>query len=362
MKLLKIFFGSVLVGAGVAVVYHIFETAVHESINTVWIEKLNTDKERAIMVLMVLVVGFVYFASQHFWNRKAENNLGEAETPKPTFINLLKVLFIGFLSLFAGASLGPEAILIPACIIIGGIIGKKAFKEPAIAKLLEATGFIALFVAFFNSLPAALLGVFLLTQQMKVKLDKAIIIFSTVASVSTYIVLQIIEASPMVSLPARHWNLSFKSIGLVIGLIVAGYLYSYLLKFFAEGFKEFHRKTRKYRWWQHALIASSGLAIIFLAGGPLVEFTGNQSIEPMFASAPRLGFAGLLGLLFAKTVAIAWSKNMGYRGGLIFPTILVAAILTAIAQIALSTLSVPIGVIAVLVGAFIGNAKNKALT
>ncbi len=45
-----------------------------------------------------------------------------ADVPKATISSYVKVLGIGFMSLVAGASPGPEAVLVPACVLIGSIL------------------------------------------------------------------------------------------------------------------------------------------------------------------------------------------------------------------------------------------------
>ena len=87
------------------------------------------------------------------------------------------------------------------------------------------------------------------------------------------------------------------------------------------------------QWWLRGLVAASGLSALYLLGGPLVEFTGNKSIVPMLNQAASLGAIGLIWLVVIKTATISWSKAMGYRGGLIFPTVFIASTLVAIAQL-----------------------------
>src|SRR6185312_7764917 len=125
---LKLFLLTILVGVGVALTYHIFEAIIHNSIDRIWYDWLNTDTHRWVVIPTAIVLTLVYFGVQHFWDRKAEKqeSRGLGSMPVPTVINYVKILGIGFLSLVAGASLGPEAVLVPACMVLGAYVGTKA--------------------------------------------------------------------------------------------------------------------------------------------------------------------------------------------------------------------------------------------
>ncbi len=131
MKALKLLLAIILVGFGVALTYHIFENAVHNFIDFVWYDTFNTDQNRLIIIPLVLTFSFMFFGLQHWLDVKAENteDHGLGSMPGPTVTNFLKVLMIGFFSLVAGATLGPEAILVPSCMIFGAYVGKKCFAN-----------------------------------------------------------------------------------------------------------------------------------------------------------------------------------------------------------------------------------------
>ncbi len=62
-----------------------------------------------------------------------------------------------------------------------------------------------------------------------------------------------------------------------------------------------------------------------------------------------------------KLVAIAWSRSMGYRGGLIFPMIFVASALVLILIQIFPQVNFGVGLIAALVGIFAAEKKAKVL-
>lgn len=140
MKNLRLLFGVALTGVVVAIIYTLFEGAVHHSINYIWDDMFNSDTERLLVVPLALILGFIFFASQHILDSKSENHESHSlggEPIKPTLRNVAVILFVGFLSLVAGASLGPEAVLVPACTTIGAYIGIKLIDPWLVIKSLQ---------------------------------------------------------------------------------------------------------------------------------------------------------------------------------------------------------------------------------
>ncbi len=363
-KKLLLLLSIVVVAVGVALTYFYFEYAVRHSIDYIWDSLLNTDLHRALVVPTCILLSLVFFGIQHYIDQASEKqeSHGLGEAPNPTILNFMKVLGIGFFSLVAGASLGPEAILVPASLIIGGYIGTKLFKsESQIAKLLSMVGFVALFAAFFNSFIAGMLGLLLVTKQVKIKLNAALVIIAALASVVTILVLKLLSSSPYAKLPPHHWQITVSSVLVMVGLFAGGYAITYLLNGTHQLFEGVRKLFTERNWLIRALLASAGLSLLYLLGGTLVEFTGNESIVPMLQKAASLGVVGLLWILVIKILAIAWSKTLGYRGGLVFPSIFVASVLVAIAQMYVQQTSFILGLIAVMAGILIANNKVKIL-
>lgn len=364
MGKLKILILSFVVGFGVAITYYIFESAVHGSINIVWNNWLNTDENRLLIVPLMIVISLVYFGLQHLLDPKSEHQEadGLGNVQHSTIANYLKVLAIGFFSLLAGTSLGPEAILIPASIILGSYIGSAASKNNKhVTKLLGAVGIAAIFAAFFNSFFVGLLAIFLVTKKAKMRITDELVLSIAVASFSTILTLKWLSSDSYVSLPSYNWGVSLTTVLLLLILVLFGYIAIYVMGGFNYIIRRLENRVDKYNWYIHAVIASLGLSILYLLGGPLVEFTGNDNIQPLLQQASTLGTIGLVQIVIIKLAAMSWSRMFGYRGGLIFPTIFVAAGLIAIMQVYVNDLNLIYGLIAVMVGAFIANSKSELL-
>lgn len=355
---------TVLVSIGVALTYYYFEYVVRHSINYVWYSVLNTNSNRILVVPACIVLAFVFFAAQHYIDPRSEEHeeKGLGSSPKATLKNFFIVIILGFFSLIAGASLGPEAILVPASMIIGGYIGLKfTRKKDNLSKTLGVIAFVALFTAFFNSAIFGILGLLLITKQEKIKLKIDLIILALLSCLFTLFTLSIVNSSPYVKLPKHSWHISFITILAVVILAVAGYLLGYALKYLNKLFNMASGLMKREDWWVKALVASVVLSALYLLGGHLVEFTGNESIVPMLNESASLGFVGLAWIAVIKVIAIGWSKFSGYRGGLIFPSIFVASVFVAIVQSVVKDVSFIYGIIAVVAGLIIANQKLKVL-
>lgn len=355
---------TVVTAVAVAVTYHYFESAVHYSTNLVWNTWLQTGTNRLLVVPVCIGLTVVFFGVQHLLDRKSEKQESEGlgEAPEATLVNFAKVISIGFFSLLAGASLGPEAILVPACLVIGAFIGNKLFpKQKQLIGLLTALGFVALFAAFFDSVIAGMLGLLLIGKQTKTKLSAPLVLLSLLASIITKAALNVLEGSAYVQLPQHVASPDAAALLAVALLVAVGFGVTYMIKLAHRVFAKDFAFVTEGPWWGRALLAGAGLSALYLFGGPLVEFTGNQSIAPMLQQAAGLGYVGLAWIFIIKILAIAWSKALGYRGGLVFPSVFVASIAVAFAQLAVSNLSFMVGFIAVMSGILVANSKAKIL-
>ena len=355
---------TALVGVGAAITYFYFESAVHHSIDYIWNDLFDTEAYRALVVPVCIVITVAYFGAQHLLDSKSEQHEthGLGSVPSPTVANYLKVLAIGFLSLVAGASMGPEAILVPACIIMGSYIGSKLEKSDSnSAKLYGMAGFIGLFAAFFNSFFAGMLALLLIKKEFKSDISVRTIVFASVASASTVLTLDLLNGSALVSTPAYSWSVNPATILALVLLFLGGYLTTHALRSAHDIAERVTKLVTNREWWVKGMAAGAGLSLLYLLGGSLVQFTGNESILPMLKKSAELGFLGLLWLFIIKILAIGWSKAVGYRGGLIFPTIFAASVLVAIARLYVDDMNLIYGLLAVMIGVFYAEAKVKIL-
>lgn len=367
MKTLRLLIVSALIGILVALVYAVFEAVVHQAIDLVWIDAFDTDTTRVLVLPLAIGLSVIYFGAQHHFDQQAEHREehGLGDVPAVTPHNIVKVLGIGFLSLFAGASLGPEAVLVPASIMTGILVGQKIATDKTQAHegrtVFAIAGFVALFTAFFNSFFVGLLSLFITLKQMKVKFSVDYLAAAAAACLTAAITLYVTGIDALARTPTPIWNFAAGHIPLAIVLVFVGVALTLILTRLVRFVDRIHKSPALKPWLSRALLAGGILGTLYLLGGPLVEFTGNNSIVPMTQQAVRLGFLGLVWLIVVKLAAIAWSTTIGYRGGLIFPMVFVAAVCSAIVHQIQPSFSFIIGLILVMVGALVANQKTRVL-
>lgn len=366
MKTIKLILGSILVGISVALVYFVFEASVRLSTDYVWNSLFHSDITRWLIVPLCLVGAVIFFGLQHWLDRSSETHeehgLGES-TASASWRKLGIILALGYFSLLAGASLGPEAVLVPACMVVGLLLSSKIFKDDTSSSyILAALAIIALMAAFFHSYIVGLLAIFLVKKQGRVPITPLFLILAVVASVVSYYVLLLIDpASSYFNFGKLSLNITVADILIGVCIIAAGYAATFALKYSHKFFIKIKDVLSNGHWLREALIASLGLCIIYLVGGPLIQFTGNESIMPLFQESSTLGVLGVLLILVTKIIAIAWSKAIGYRGGLIFPMVFVASSIASLMVLIFHGTNFGIIILAALIGILLAERKAKIL-
>ena len=363
---IKLLLSCILVSLLVTLTYYLFEYAIHHSITYIWNTVFDTQNKRVLVIPLAIVGALLFYGLQHYLDPKSEKQESHGiggDPIKPTLNKLILVLLIGFFSLVGGASLGPEAILVPACMIIGGYVGLKLFKHDAnLAKALPAAAVMALMTAFFHSYIIGILSVLLVAKIAKTKVNIQLIIIAVLSSVTAYLFLNFIDPkNSYFNFPHFTWKIALIDITMGVALIVAGYISTFILKFIHTVVVSLKNRVNLSNWWLLAMVAGIGLSLIYIIGGPLVEFTGNESIAPLIKQASSLGLWGVFWIFIIKLLAIGWSKSLGYRGGLIFPMIFVASSLVAMSQLLASDVNFGIGIIAAVAGMLIAEKKAHIL-
>lgn len=366
MKNIKLLLACGLVSVLVAVTYYLFETAVHESINYIWDDLFNSEENRLVVVPLAVVLGMIYFGAQRLLDKKSEgkesHGLG-GEKFDPSLKALFVILLLGYFSLIAGASLGPEAILVPASMTVAAIVGVKFYKKDTTAsKALMAASIIALFTAFFHSFFVGMLALLLVKKQTGAALTQGLIVVAVISAGVSFVVLNAIDPqSSYFDFPELSYEIIIRDLVAGLILVLAGYAATFLLRFSHIFVESFRKEIQTRGWLLASLIAVFGLAGLYLLGGPLVEFTGNQAISSLLEESSSLGLLGLVWVLLIKIAAISWSKAMGYRGGLIFPMVFVASTLVAMSQQLVGSTNFGVCLIFAMAGILLAEKKAKIL-
>lgn len=365
-RMQKLFVASIvaLTGICVALTYFVFEAVVSAAIDLVWHDLFNTNTYRLLIVPIVFVMTYTFFWLQHRFDQKGESReeQGLGSMPDPTLKNYGKTLLIGFFSLVAGASLGPEAILVPASMILGSFLGRAFFgKDTQLIALISGVAIVALFTAFFHSFIIGILSIFLVMKQSKAKLTPALVVAAAISAGAAALTLSLLPSEPYMALPHFNWGVHVSTIVWLLLLVAIGFGMVWMMHGMHVLFQKLYGFAWMKTWWVRAGIAAAGLVLLYLIGGPLIQFTGNESIVPLIEYSANIGAWGLASLLILKVIAMSWSKAIGYRGGMIFPTVFLAATSFAIIHLFVPELNVVYALIATLIGAFIANSKTGIL-
>ncbi len=331
---LKIIIVSIAIGVAVAIAFLAVEFVDTVGTDFLWNDFFKTDTNRLLVVPVAIFLSIVFSAVILILKQKrigkSETNLLTDEEIKPTSIkDILIVLVIGCTGLLAGASLGPEGVLVAICSGIGVWFAQKAGKMEA-AKLFVISSVGALLVGFFGSLIPTLIPIFLLYKKEK-KIVPAHIILPILACLSTYTTLYIIKNGDIGfgTIPTGSTYNFQDLIGAFI-LGIFGSIIAFLLKILIAKFQE---KTKAINssthWIISAAIFGGVIGFLYFIGGPSIQFSGKEGTE-MLLQGENYSIVILLIILIAKLIATGWSLPAGYKGGLVFPSIFMAVAMSLI--------------------------------
>ncbi len=346
--------GSAFVGVFIALVYLGFEGLLHVMLHLVWDDIFHSDSNKIAALGLSLVLGLTFFGARQWLDTK------EAKKGRPLSQEFFVVLLIGFLSLFAGAALGPEAVLIPAAMIGGQLIAKR-LKLHSHVGLFGLAGFVALFVAFFSSVFGGLLGLYLAHKSKRLQFSIIDYIGLALASVAALFTLGLFGHRGAFHYPEQSIGFSFMAMAMLTVFFIAGIAYQKLFIAMLKWAKVLYAKLQN-TWYMHGFVAGTGLGLLFVAGGYLVQFTGNEAIKPIFQQAAAIGLVGVVWISLVKVATIAWSLGMGYRGGLIFPFVFVASSVIAAISLLTSEIYLFPSIFAFLAGLLFADRKTKIIT
>lgn len=338
----------IAVGIGIAnalLLYMMELVGVHATA-WLWNDLLNTDEQRWLIIPTAVVLGLVLTFALKRLNIKRiqppEADLMDTIDDAPASASWIgKAAVIGSLSLLAGASLGPEASLMVASASIGALATKKGNLSSQ-KKVLILASIGALLVAFIASLVLVLIPLLVLLQtakkQRKGQRPQSVIVI-LVAAIASYVTILAIDwvtgesggygALPTLPAFAFHDFVGAIALGFVSGFI------SFATLWLIDRFYSVAKKIDTWRTPAASYVVASVFAtilgVLYLVGGPTVQFSGSVGTSELIRSGAQYGVLALLAMLITKILATAWSKGTGYWGGLVFPSIYMGVVLGLLA-------------------------------
>jgi H+/Cl- antiporter ClcA len=235
-------------------------------------------------------------------------------------------------------------------VAVGAWLAKRARAGTAASALVFASVG-ALLVAFVGSLIPLVLPPLLLRRQGQATLRH--VSLAIVAGLTAYLTLFAVQAGSTDgygTIPATN-DLALRD---VLTSVVLGFVAVFVARGFNRCLHGLMPVTRRLDarlpWLVSAALFGAVLGVIYLAGGESIEFSGSAGTATLLERAATYSAFGLVGLALAKLVATAWSMSIGYRGGVVFPSIFTAVATGLFVSRVASSLAGPGVVVGVVAG------------
>ncbi len=372
---------AAILGVVVAIWFELIELAVKEGTEELWDGLLGTDEHRWLVVPTATVLGVAYAALLRAQGepRLVDEEPGimppdpdapvdagadvadgaadtaDADAPGAAREDVGRIAVTGLGSLLAGASLGPEQMLVQSSGAMGTWTVRRLSLTAIAARALTLAAVGALMVAFLGSMVMVALPLLIAFQRLK-RLPLEVVVPIVVAGLTAWSTLWLLDRQSMGfgSIPtpsdvAAVDYLAAAATGLAVGLLAL--LLGRLLRLMRRGAA---LVDRTWPWWLAGAGFGLGIGLLYLLGGPSVEFTGSTGTATLVSDHSGDGAWVLLGLALVKVTVTAWSQATGYRGGLYFPSIY-AGVATGLAiGSAAPSLAGPGPMVGAVAGIFVG--------
>ena len=214
------------------------------------------------------------------------------------------IVVIGLCSLWAGASLGPEASLVAISSGLGLWLASRAKLGPA-AKLLEVASIGALLVAFLGSYVLVALPLVMLLRSKELTPFSALVVL--LAGAASFGMLWLLDRNTA-GFGTIPTTTSFSGVDYVVAAalgFVAACLGWLLKQSITVMHKTAKRMDARLAWPLAGAAFGTVVGLAYLVGGESTEFSGNKGSVLMLQHTPPYGLAALCAILIAKLVATA---------------------------------------------------------
>jgi H+/Cl- antiporter ClcA len=288
----------------------------------------------------------------------AELMLEFGRTGRFDYRNAPGIVITGFVSLVAGASLGPEAPLADACGGMGTLIADRLKLDEQETRSMGYSGVSGMIAALVTSpFGGAILGLESAQGSTSGKQTYFWVLFpSLLASAVATVVFVLLSGSffeTLYQFPAYTPQLVDLLYAVPLGLIggVAGLLFMLSLKRLQRLFQPMK---------QHVVLRGvvGGLAMgIIGALLPLTLFSGEEGTSDLITHAAEIGVVMLIVLALFKLFATALLLATGWKGGYIFPIMFASVALGLAVNLLFPAIPVAATVAATMAGALVAALK-----
>jgi len=317
---------AVFMGLIVGFLYLSFEWIVNNGSNWLWNDVVQSDSYRWRVIPLAIVMSILLSGTVLFFRNKRVvkpplSLLDELDDVQKTSIKTIGIiLVIGAVSLIGGASLGPEAPLVAACLgVAAWFSGRRNFLKKPLAFVFSISSIGALLAAFFNSLLPVIIPLLLLRQ--KGKLNKLSALIAILAGVSAWGVVRVLKNEAYIQLNVSgSFNLTNIALAALLGFlsIILAIGIKWVIRIL---FPVIEKADGRLPWVVSASLFGLGIGLLYFIGGQTVQFSGSEGLKLLGQNVLQYSAVSLLGLILVKVLATAWSTTSGYRGGLVFPSV-----------------------------------------
>jgi H+/Cl- antiporter ClcA len=322
MVVVRLLVSSALLGVVIALGFEAFETAMHHVRDLLWHDLIGDDPAAWATIALATVGGLALglalrFLPGHGGDHPADGH-GLIPDVEGRVVLVVSTLVVGFVSLVAGASLGPEGAIIPAAAGIS-LVAARWFRLPgALPRLMPGVGVSALLATMFGSPLAGAVPLLEMAAGAAVPVPLVMVVLpSLTASATAVITLDLIDAEASGFLPLGYEGFAR---GHLLWAVVLGVLAGATGLAVARLVPLLRTVTRRIDSRSVVLTATLGgfgLGVLYVIGGPEVRFAGIPEILILVQESPAAGVA--LFAVVVKLLATTWCLASGYRGGRIFP-------------------------------------------
>lgn len=329
-QLIRMLSAAGLTGVLVAGIYFVFSAVVEQLQDFIWFTLIDTEENKLLVFPLAITAGVLFGFllkilgedTKHEANHSIASYASSASQINSGWV--LRVLGIGVASLVAGASLGPEAILLPASYGVAFLLAKK-FKLPNPAQF-GMLGIIVLLAAFFNGYAAAIILLAFIgyknTKNFKKSLFLVVLgVFAIFISLATLRLLNEREGYVYIG-PIGDVTLTPTLFAAAVIIAAVATSLPLLLDVLTALFRRMFDRVRSH-WFIAGALAGLGIGVAYYLLGPIGYFSGRSGLGELLTINSELTSLQLAGLTFGKLIVTAWSLATIYRGGFVFPQLLV---------------------------------------
>jgi H+/Cl- antiporter ClcA len=328
-----------------------FEWVVKHGTDWLWNDVVDSDDVRWRVVPLALALSVALSAlmrglGQPRWTAPHMDPLGPAEgsagepPPPPALDALATILLVGAAGLIAGASLGPEAPLVALATGLGAWTAARV-DLGAVGRVLVLASAGALLVAFFGSLIPIAIPLVIVYQRTG-RLQLAAVVAIALAGLAAWGTVWLVHGNHhgYGAIPSAAVHVRDYATAVVLGVIAVAI--GALLRWFVKRLGVVTKRVQDGApWWLSAAVFGLVLGVLYLVGGPTVQFSGSEGSVMLLSGDVHYGTWALAGIALVKLAATSWSLTAGYRGGLVFPSVFAGVAVSLLVAGALPDLAGP---------------------